>query len=111
MKAYTARKADRGTHTIRVTLQDDEYVGHIAYETDGNCKGLSLLGGYFEEWGQDEIDAFVENDCEFVFEEDGEFYTFALKDEDGNVCVCEADDRDIGDFVVAVEIVAFEAQG
>ena len=50
-----------GRHTIRITLMQWDYVGHVAVEVNGNCKGAILLDPcYIVEADEDEIEDFVD---------------------------------------------------
>lgn len=102
--------AENVVHTIRITLMQYDYTGHIAYNISGNCKGASLLDArtLFECWGQDEIDNFVENDCEFGYDEDYEIFTAVLLNDKGETLEIEADESEMQDMVVAVEFVKVE---
>ena len=33
----------QGVHTIRVTFMQWDYIGHVAFEIGGNCKGAELM--------------------------------------------------------------------
>lgn len=106
MKYYDNRDNIRERiHTIRVTLQSGEYKGHIAYEVGGNCFGKTLLDWDPECVSQEEVDGYIENDCNFRIDEDYNCYTFTLKDENGNTCDFECDEDEINDNVVAIEII------
>ena len=66
MKAYnptTGWFGKKSVHTVRVTLMQEDYIGHVAYEVYGNCTGADVLDvDYFLETAE----KFTENDCEFV---------------------------------------------
>jgi hypothetical protein len=95
-------------HTVRITLQVREYKGHIAYKVGGNCRGLEVMEWLPECVEQDDIDKYVENDCEFKLIEDGALFSMKLKDDDGGFCTVEADDDELMECVVAVEIIDCE---
>lgn len=98
---------DYAVHTVRITLMQYDYTGHIAYNISGNCKGASLLDAQtcLECWEQDEIDNFTENDCEFRYDEDYEMFTAVFFNDRGETLEIEADESEIQDMVVCVEIV------
>jgi hypothetical protein len=98
------------THTVRITLQSGEFKGHIAYKVGGNCLGLELLEWLPEEVEQEDIDIYVENDCEFKLIEDGALFSIKLKDDDGAVYVIEPDDDDIRSLIVGIKIIDCEVQ-
>jgi hypothetical protein len=78
---------ESGTHTVRVTFQSGRYLGHVAFEIGGNCKGLEILNeiNFLECDNQEDINRYVENDCRFTFDEETECFTLELNDEDGNM--------------------------
>lgn len=102
--------AENVVHTIRITLMQYDYTGHIAYNISGNCKGASLLDAQtlFECWGQDEIDNFTENDCKLRYNEDYEMFTAVLLNDRGETLEIEVDESEIQDMVVCIEIVKIE---
>ena len=102
--------AENVVHTIRITLMQYDYTGHIAYNIGGNCKGASLLEPqtFFECWTQDEINKFAENDCELRYDEDYEMFTAVLLNDEGQTLGIEADESEIQDMVVCIEIVRAE---
>lgn len=93
------------THTIRVTLQIGEYKGHIAYKMGGNCFGKTLLDWNPDYDDQEDINRYVENDCNFRLDEDYDVYLFTLKNENGETSNFECDLYDLENNVVAIEIV------
>ena len=97
-------------HTIRITLMRYDYTGHIAYNIGGNCKGASLLetSTLFECWSQDELERFTENDCELRYDEYYEIFTAVLLNDEGQTLGIEADESEIQDMVVCIEIVKIE---
>ena len=91
-----------GTHTVKITLQQWEYKGHIISHIDGNCKGKSVLDFDFECENN-----FPDNDCQMKDHEDGDYFTCVLKDEKGNTLKCEGDAQEMNDMIVGVEIIDF----
>lgn len=71
-----------GIHTVKITLQQWEYVGHIFKKIGGNCKGSNILDFDFEC-----EDGALENDCELSFHEDYECYRAFLKNESGSSAI------------------------
>lgn len=95
----------QGTHVIRVTFMMWKYVGHIAYKIGGNCMGGSLLeSDFLENETQDNIKHYVENDCNFRFDDEEEIFYATLKDEDGNELDVEGDDIEFRNMIVNIEI-------
>lgn len=94
-----------GTHIVRVTLMQWDYVGHIALKIGGNCKGASLLEADFLDCNtQEDIENYAENDCGFVFDEDVGIFTAELKNKNGDMLEVEGDSEEIKDMIVSVEI-------
>ena len=93
----------RGIHTVRITIQQWGYVGHIIQKVHGNCKGLDILSFDFE--CDDAVSP--ENDCNLRFHEEDEFFTATLRDEDGNTLLVDGDGRDFNKMIVAIEIIDF----
>lgn len=91
-----------GTHTVKITLQKWEYKGHIISHIGGNCKGRSILDFDFE----CEND-FPNNDCQMEYHEDYDCFTCILRDENGDVLICEGDAREMNDMIVGIEIIDF----
>ncbi len=91
-----------GVHTVRITIQQWEYVGHITYRTGGNCKGRDILDFDFENENDDSL---LENDCNLKIYEDG-YISATLTDEAGNTMECE-EAREFNRMIVAVEIIDF----
>lgn len=92
-----------GIHTVRITIQQWEYVGHITYKISGNCKGRDILDFDFEDESDDSL---LENDCNLKFYEDG-YISAVLTDEAGNTMKCEEEAREFNKMIVAVEIIDF----
>lgn len=92
-----------GIHTVRITIQQWEYTGHIIQKVGGNCKGRDILCFDFE---CEDDDSVLENDCNLKFHEDG-YISATLRDEAGNTLVCEEESCDFNKMIVAVEIIDF----
>lgn len=99
-------------HTIRITLMQFDYTGHIAYKILGNCKGASLLDAetHFECDSQDIINNYVENDCNLVWHEDLELYSAVLTNADGDKLEINVDTEEIQDMVISIEIIEVEEE-
>ena len=98
-----------GVHTIRVTLMQWEYVGHIAFKIGGNWKGASLLYYSFLDCDtQEDIARYTENDCQFAYNEKYGIYRAVLKNADGGELVVDGDAKEISDMIVGIEIVGLE---
>lgn len=92
-----------GIHTIRITIQQWGYVGHIIRKVHGNCKGMTVMD--FDPGIT--YDESFESDCCLRFDEDGEGFRAILKDADGNTLEIKEETRDFNKMVVAVEIIDF----
>lgn len=104
MKNYDLNQKN-GKHIIKITLQCDDYKGHIEKEIYGNCKGLSILSDL-----SFECDDFEEcrNDCNLTYDEDYDVYSCILKNEQGDCLEIEGEYQDMDDMVVCIEIVEFK---
>ncbi|HEX2986080.1 MAG TPA: DUF5406 family protein [Caproiciproducens sp.] len=106
MKFYDNRDNFRERiHTIKVTFQTEDYVGHIEYEMGGNCQGLYLLDYDPDCVGQDDIETYTSNDCQLSFDEDTEMFRIVLKNPAGEELECERDAEELKDLIVSIEIV------
>ena len=95
-----------GRHTIRITLMHWDYVGHVAVEVNGNCKGAILLDPcYIVEADEDDIQHFVENDCNFS-KESG-IFSAKLKNQKGEILEIEDFVDEIENLIVGIEIVDY----
>lgn len=98
-------------HTVRVTFQTQNYIGHIAYKMGGNCKGLDIMGFDPGSLNQDDIDVFTENDCSLSFNENNELFEITLISPGGGTLFCEREDEDFKDLIVAIEIIDCKLDG
>lgn len=96
-----------GTHIVRVTFMQWNYVGHVAFAVGGNCKGAALLDADFlGNHNQDDIARYDENDCRISFDENEEIFTAAFRNKDGDILEVEGDAEEFRDMIVSVEIAA-----
>lgn len=93
----------RGIHTVRVTIQQWGYLGHIIRKISGNCKGKDILDFDFEC-----EDGYSENDCYLLFDDDYYCFRATLKDNEGNILEVEGDAEEFNKMIVAVEIIDFK---
>jgi hypothetical protein len=99
---------ESATHTILVTLMQENYVGHIVMQIGGNCKGKSILE-CIDFYSETEFNtAHTKNDCEIKYHEEGDFFTCVLRDKEGKVLFCEEDSEGMNDMIVSIEIIAVE---
>lgn len=94
----------KGVHTIKITLQNGEYKGHLFKNIHGNCKGASILDIDF----YDEELENTENDCKLTYDEDLELYSLELKNKQGDVLICDGlEAEELENMVVCSEIIDF----
>ena len=91
-----------GIHTVRVTMQQWEYVGHIIWRIGGNCKGKSVLNFDFEDY-EDGFD--LENDCEMKCD-DG-WFSCVLHDEKGDALEVDGEREEMNALIVGMEVLDF----
>ena len=92
----------KGIHTVKITLQQWEYKGHIVIKIRGNCKGRSVLDFDF---GCEEN--FQNNNCQMKYHKKEDYFTCVLKNGSGNTLRCEGDAEEMNDMIVGVEIIDF----
>lgn len=107
MKSYN-RNIRNGIHTIRITLQAWEYKGHIIEKVFGNAAGRNVIGYDFFEMGF-EMET-LENDCDLKYNEELDFYTAFLKDENGNELEINEDAEGMNNMIVAIEIIDYQEE-
>lgn len=91
-----------GTHTVEITLQQREYVGHITQRISSDCKGLELLDYNF---GCEDGDS--ENDCNLKYDEDRGYFSATLKNPEGDTLDVEGYAEEFNNMIVKMEIVDF----
>lgn len=94
-----------GIHTVKITLQQWGYVGHIIQEIRGSSKGRDVLDFDFEC-----EDAENENDCNLQFDEDFDSFSAILKNESGDTLEVEGDAEEFNQMIVALEIIDFQKE-
>lgn len=119
IEVYSAGEYDTSTHTIRLTLNRDGYVGHIAFTMGGNCRGSEILEcgvDYFDTCDAEDIQNLIENDCNLELhagDEDWEpWFSLELTKPGSDTDVLQYDDIDVEDLknlLVGVEIIACES--
>ncbi len=101
MKSYDPNM-HYGIHTIVVTLQQWEYIGHITQKISGNCKGVEAISFNFEC-----EDGSLENDCNLKYDEKYNYFSAILKNPEGDTLEVEGDAEEFNKMIVKVEIVDF----
>lgn len=102
-----------GVHVVQVTFMQWDYVGCIAYEMGGNCRGGDLLDPEFLGITmQEDIERYVVNDCEFAVQCDGDDYWFSavLKNANGDELEVDGDDEDFKRMIVKLEIIEVRSE-
>lgn len=107
MKSYDNDAFDEsiGTHTVEITLQQREYVGHITQRFSGDCKGLEILDFNFEC-----EDGSSKNDCNLKYDEDSEYFYATLKNPEGDTLDVEGYAEEFNNMIVKMEIVDFRKE-
>lgn len=104
MKSYNL-DIESGVHTVKITLQNNGYVGHIIQKVSGNCKGRDMLDFNFE--NEEDSDLLPENDCQLEYNEDYNIFRCVLVNAVGSTLECEGDAEEMNDMIVAIEIIDF----
>ena len=102
----------KGIHTVRVTLQDGEYVGHITREMGGNCHGLTMLDYDFEFVDESDFEGkYASNDCNLQYNEEYDSFNVTLKNSNGDTLLLEdISSDDMNSMIVGIEIVDFKEE-
>lgn len=96
-----------GVHTVRFTLMQWDYVGHVAVKVNGNCKGITLLDPCFIiDVDEEDIKNFVENDCAYKVLDD--YFHVELKNSSGDTLEIEDYYDELERMIVGIEIVDFK---
>ena len=106
MKLKEYSPAEFNLHTVRITFMSGVYIGHIAYRYRGSCRGGEMLDAdYIETIDEDDVRKFVENDCQFTFdEEDLKLFDDILPESQSNfVDVNEYILKDSNGYILAVK--------
>ena len=94
-----------GVHVVRSTFMAWDYVGHVAWPIGGNCRGAAMLDTDFLECDtQEDIDRYVENDCQFSFDEESQTYSAILHREDGDTLEYSGDEDEFKSILISMEI-------
>lgn len=100
-----------GTHIVRITFMRYEYIGHIAFEIGGNCKGSNIISSGIDllECFDPETDRLVENDCQFAYDEDEDMFSLTLISPITGDYLCGDFELDnINNSIVAIEIANYK---
>ena len=94
-----------GVHTVRVTLQRWDYVGHLTQQVHGNCKGSAVLDFDFELESE-----FPDNDCNLSYDEDRDCFSCVLHNDSGDTLSVMDDSREMNKMIVCVEILDYQEE-
>ena len=92
----------RGIHTVQITIQQWDYVGHIIRKVYGNCHGMDVLFFDFECDAED-----VENDCLLGYNEEDGSFSATLKNESGDTLEIREQAEDLNKMIVKMEILDY----
>ena len=103
---------NEGIHTVRITLQDGEYVGHITHEVGGNCHGIDVLDYDFDCVDESDFDGkYASNDCNLQYNEEYDSFNVTLKNDAGDTLLLEdMSSHDMNNMIVGIEIVDFKEE-
>lgn len=94
-------------HTLEITLQLGEYKGTLKQKVGGNCFGINILNVF--DVDSFEMTDFCENNCNFqIIGGDYEWFSCILKNDDGEETKIEDEVRQLGNYIVKLEIVDCE---
>lgn len=102
MKNYDS-SINYGVHTVQITIQQWNYVGHIIQYVNGNCKGREVLDFDFRYEDADMI-----NDCKLLYNENVDIFSAILTRSDGHVLKVKGNAEEFNDMIVSVEIIDFD---
>lgn len=113
---YTPESTEN-THTVRITFNNDGFIGHIAFTMGGNCKGADILEcgvDYFDTCDADDIARLTENDCKLKLHADDEdwepWFSLELSNPkyawgEDTLQYDEIEVNDLKNLIVGVEII------
>lgn len=96
----------RGIHTINITIQQWDYVGHIIQKICGNCRGRYILDFDFEY----DIAEDSENDCQLKYDDAQTCYSAVLRNENGDILKIEGSPADFNKMIVKMEILDYSQE-
>lgn len=102
--SYDTKVLREATHTIRITLMQDEYVGHIDFKIGGNCKGANVLSGAICFFEDGYMGSMVDNDCYLDYDYERDLFTAILHDGDGKTVEVSGNELEMENMVVSIEI-------
>lgn len=110
MKSYDGLNSSYGTHTIKVSLQDDEYKGSFTYKIGGNCKGISVLSFDVSCEHEKQIAKWKKTDCAIELDYEGNLIVTLTNPQTKETCRYELDDDEFMRMIVGVEIIEFQSE-
>lgn len=95
-----------GTHTIKVSLQTGNYKGYVTYQIGGNMKGANLL-----DTDGDSLYSHNYKDNQAKLKNlDDDWFSMSLVASNGDSILIEEEWDYIENYIVGVEIIAFEPE-
>lgn len=99
-----------GTHTVKVTFQRWDYKGFVMFRKGGNCKGLDILSLDAENlYYQSLIDNPIGLGLLPEDDEGNEWFKITLTNDEGDELLVEDVWKELGEYIVGLEIIAFVA--
>lgn len=117
MKSYSYTPGTFGTHTIKITVQDEQFKAELLTQICGNMKGAAVLSSI--------VSSIEDNDMEFqVSEHNKKYLTFDENAKEGKFAYADRlkmfdgdsveeydiseDSRGFGRFVTAIEFIDYK---
>ena len=107
LKNYVA-SGNFGKHTIRLTLMEHDYTGHVTFDVFGNCYGASILEIASDSMEEPER---FESDCQLECYDDGTMYSVVLSNGTETRSYEDLEYEELRDMIVAVEIIDYQDFG
>lgn len=99
---------DMGTHKVRITLQYEDFIGHIITEIGGNCHGRDIIGSFDFECEEEFDNDFTSNDCSLQYNDDLDVFSAVLRNSTGTELILEDKDaEEMNNLIVGIEIIDF----
>lgn len=92
-----------GTHVVEVTIQQWDYMGHLKYECNGNCKGKEILD--FSFFGNE--NETTESDCSYKYDNTEDLFSVSLKNSDGGTLEITGEAEEFDKMIVKIEMLDF----
>ena len=97
-----------GIHTLRITIMNFDFVGHIEKEVGGNCRGKSMIESGLDIFEEFEGETkFMRSDCELTALPN-EMLRAVLTNEKGEQLIITEHYSEFEDMIVGVEIIDYK---